>query len=460
MTRSLRNRVALSITLATALLAGVLFVILYGVVRESVYSHLDTDLEAESQEVFNSFVVLSKEIVFSRPGEWKEPEHGQLEVNPMFIQIVDSSGKLLRKSRNLKGDLLPFDRSRRQTVYYNSNIAGSDLRQMQAPIRSPQGALLGHLIIGMPRQEADIVLRNLGMTLIIAYPAVLIVLFLAGSSIAGKSIAPVNEIIGTAERITREHLTERIPLPPTEDELHRLSATINGLLDRLQDAVLREQQFTADAAHELLTPLASLKGTLEVLIRTPREAEYYVRKIAHCIEEVNRLTMLVQQLLMIARADSGTLKPAVAPIDLTAKVKALIGRMEPLLLNKNMEVHFSPGDTVTVRGDAAMVDQMLENILANAIKYSTDGQSIDIAINPNGEGPSLTITDHGAGITEEQRARIFDRFYRTDDSRSSKVSGAGLGLAIVKRFAELQHITISLQSAPSTGTAFTLRFPS
>jgi signal transduction histidine kinase len=156
----------------------------------------------------------------------------------------------------------------------------------------------------MSLENASIVLQNLWEILIVAYPLILIILFLIARFIAGRSIKPINAIIETSNIITKDNLKSRIELPRKKDELHVLSKTINNLLDRIETAVEREKQFTSDASHELRTPLTVIKGTLEVLVRKPRSPEEYQEKINFCVAEVNRLNYLADQLLLLARFEN------------------------------------------------------------------------------------------------------------------------------------------------------------
>lgn len=313
---NLRNRIAFTYIAVTAVLVAALFSLIYIVIFETVYNHLDGDLDAEIQEVYSSIVVLDNAIIFSNPNEWTEKEHGQIEVNPTFIEIVDTAGNIIKRTPNLRQGSLYFNPQKKSIKsYYDTLLSGAPIRQLQVPIQNPTGKILAQLIIAIPLQESAVVLKNLRQTLLIGYPIVLIVLFLISRFIAGRSIAPINTVIATAEKITKENLDERIALPQNKDEIYTLAQTINDLLDRLRDVVLREKQFTADASHELRTPLSVIKGTLEVLTRKPRECEQYVEKIHYVMSEVDRMSLLVDQLLELARYESGTIKPSVVDID-------------------------------------------------------------------------------------------------------------------------------------------------
>ncbi len=456
---SLRDRIATYYVITTGVIIAVLFFLLYEVAARTMYSHLDGDLDAESLEVFKSIVVLSNQFIFANPYEWKEGEHHNAEVNPVFLEVVDTAGTQLRKSENLLSSALQFRPALHERTYYNATLSGASVRQLQLPIQSTENRTLGYLLVALPLDEAELLLLSLRIVLLIVYPIALFVTFTVSRFIAGKSITPIGAVISTAEHITKENLGERIELPPHRDELYRLTATINGLLDRLQDAVEREQQFTSDASHELRTPLTAMKGTLEVLIRRPRKAEQYVAKVTEVIGEVNRLSSLVEQLLLLARYESERQKKLPEPLDLGEQISNVLARMQSSLAKHRTKLNFRYTAGHIVQADAHMLEILLTNIFSNSIKYSDEGTSLTIRIEEIDRQVLCAITDRGYGINAEQLPHIFDRFYRTDESRNSSVAGTGLGLAIAKRLADLQNIFLSVQSTVGEGTTLTLRFP-
>jgi heavy metal sensor kinase len=458
MKASLRTTIASYYVIATALLVGFVFVALYLVMYQTVVGHMNSDLDAESRHVFNGIVVLSNALAFVDENEWVEEEHSQAEMNPVFIQVVDTSGKVLRKTPNLRSTLLTFRPCLKKHAYLDTTILNSPVRQKQMPILNAQGRPLGYVIVALPRKEAEIILSNLRLALFVAFPLVLMIVFSISRFIAGKIIAPMELVTAAAERIRLDNLKERISLPATKDELYRLTLTINELLNRLEAAVLHERQFTADASHELRTPLTALKGTLEVLARKTRTQEHYVRKINYCSSEVDRMTHLVDQLLLLARHDTGMIQPSCTIIDLTERIGAAIGRMTPVAAARHVTVLAHVDGVAQVYADPTMMDIILENILSNAIKYSRPHGSVEVGIAHQDRSFRLAIVDHGVGIGEEHLPRIFERFYRADESRNSEISGSGLGLAIVKRLIELQHLSIHVESKPGKGTTVTLTF--
>ena len=458
MNLSLRNRISLLYVVATAVMTLLLFVTVYVVVSDTVYHHLDSDLDAESQEVFNNLVILNKQFIFANPFEWGEREHGQIEVNPIFIEILDSNGVLLKQTKNLNKIRLEFHPEFNKKTYFNTSLSGSPTRQLQMPIKNPTGNILGYIVISIPLEESALVLENLRFVLITAFPLVLLALYLISRFIAGKSISPINKVINTAEEITRESIDKRIELPQHKDEIYKLTSTINDLLNRLEDAVLREKQFTSDASHELRTPLAIIKGTLEVLIRRPREVEHYEAQINYCLDEVDRMSKLVDQLLMLARFESGKITPNISKVNLIESIMNVTARELDNSPSRKIKFLFDENKDVIVNADNSMLEAILSNILSNSIKYSAEGKPVEISLEQNSLNVVCSIKDYGIGMSKNQVEKIFDRFYRADESRTSEVDGNGLGLSIVKKIADLQNIKLNIESSPGEGTTFNIHF--
>jgi signal transduction histidine kinase len=457
---SLRNRITFFYLAATSLLIGILFVTIYLVVHQTVYNHLDGDLDTEASEIERNLVILNNQFIFTNKFEWNEKEHNQIEVNPVFVQVVDTTGKVIKKTGNLLSGNLKFDHTLKTKTYFNTKLSGKPTRQVQLPIRNPVGKVLGFIIIAMPLEESAVVLNNLFVVLVNSFWIVLFALFYITRFIAGASISPINKVISTAERITKENLDERIDLPVHRDEIYTLTSTINELLNRLEDAVLREKQFTSDASHELRTPLSVIKGTLEVLIRKPRDIEQYESKIRYCIDEVDRMSRLIDQLLMLARYESGKLTPMIDKINIYESITSAITRLRSFIDQKEIVIDLNQCENVTVNADKSMLETILENILSNAVKYSDEGKHIEISVDTINRDVVCSIKDYGIGMTEEQASKIFDRFYRADESRAPQAGGNGIGMAIVKKLADLQSLGLKIESKVNNGTSIFIIFPS
>jgi heavy metal sensor kinase len=459
MNLKLRNRIAFFYMTATAILTALLCVIIFAVVQKTVFDHLDEKLSAEMEEVKTGLYAGGDTVRLINLFEWEEREHGQIEVNPTFLAILDKKGALIRKTDNLFESTLEFHPAIIEKVYFNSTLNNKQIRQVQAPLKDTSGRMTGYIIVGLPMEDAILVLNNLKKVLFVGFFAALILLFIITRWIADKSILPIHKVISTAERITKENLSERIDIPKNKDEIYKLTVTVNGLLDRLEDAVLREKQFTADASHELRTPLSVIKGTLEVLIRKPRDVEQYENKITYCIQEVNRMTGIIDQLLMLARYESDAIVPHLREIELCENIRYSMLRIESLAEKKGIKIKFNEGDEFMVNADPIMLNVIFENLLSNSIKYSNGNKLIDIIIEKKEDKTICSIKDYGIGMTKEEIARIFDRFYRSEKARNAQHAGDGIGLAIVKRLADLQRLKINFSSEPDKGTTATITFP-
>lgn len=456
---SFSNRIALYFLSATAMLIVVIFIAIYFVVSGSVYRFLDEDLKAESLELQNGIVTFNDRIIIANLKEWDEGEHAQIEVNPTFVQITDTTGAILKQSPNLvKEKLVTFPGYKIET-YFDTHLNNSSVRQVQTPI-TIDGKIIGFLSVAIPLDDSLLVLKNLRMVLMFTFPLALLVLYFIVVFIARKSIDPVYQLTHAAQKITQENLNQRIQLPKNKDELYILVNTINSLLDRLEDAVLREKQFTADASHELRTPLSALKGTMEVLLRKQREPEQYIEKIQYGLSEVNRMTVLVEHLLLLARYEASTIPVNLQMIQIEELVHALAVRLSERLDENQISLKINIPVDVEVFSDRFMLEQILENLATNAIKFSNPGGEVEIGFRNDHSQTALLVRDQGIGMTPQQIGQVFERFYRADESRNFAVKGNGLGMAIVKRFADILNLKINISSEPGSGTRVEVAFPS
>jgi signal transduction histidine kinase len=458
-TQSFSKRVSLYFMTATAVLIIVVFTTIYLVVFKTVFTHLDKDLNAEYQEVSNSIIAFDDDIIFANKGEWTEPEHGQIEVNPTFLQVTDTLGNILRKSSNLEEASLVVYKNKGKKIYINTSLANKKIRQLQVLLKDEHLKKIGYISIAVSLEDAQMVLLNLRIVLFILFPLVLVVLYFSTKFIAQKSIEPIILLSENADKITRESLDKRIPFPPIKDELYKLTENINSLLNRIEEAIKREKQFSSDASHELRTPLAVLKGTLEVMIRKPRDTEYYNQKALACLDEINRMTVLVEQLLLLARYENTIEVINITEVYPGKVIHQIIARHADMVSQKEIIFDLDLAEYTTIRTDAFMFEQIVENIITNALKYSRRESNIGISLAEKDQKISLIVKDEGEGINIDEISHIFDRFYRSDISRNSQIKGYGLGLAIVKRFTDLLHIDIQVSSRPQQGTEFTLTFP-
>lgn len=455
---SFRNRIAFNYLLSTALLVLFVFIIIYNIVLFTVYSHLDNNLALEVNDHLSEIRVSGDHVELVDAQEWREQEHNTLNVNPVFVEILDGNKRFVDKSPNLKHHHLALDEYQKDYKPFDSKLAGNLVRQVEFRVEH-KGRTAGYILIAMSLEEPRLVLRNLSQVLCISYPVILLLLFFTARFIAGRSIRPIQNITDTARSITHYNLNSRIGLPSNKDELYTLSQTINALLDRIENAVAREKQFTSDASHELRTPLAVVKGTLEVLIRKPRERQEYNEKVKYCISEVDRLNNLIDQLLLLARFENQKIAINLQSIELDDLILQSLERFSGEIERRKMTIDFTFDAHFYVFSDAFMISTIIENLLSNALKYSHDKGKISIVLYHEKQRVCCKITDDGIGIPKDDLNRIYEQFYRSQSIVHAPIKGTGLGLSIVKRLCDLLRIEIKIDSDQTAGTTVNLRFP-
>lgn len=454
---SYKNRIAFHYILSTALLISLVFFVIFQTISFRVYEHTNDDLHEEIKEYKEEIKLDTNNTYLIQVDQWNAHDNNTVNVNPVFVQFFDLNNELIDKSPNLKGLELKLNPSKFDNQYYDTFLNNKLIRQVQVPLIQ-NNKKIGYLIVAMSLDETKTLISNFRDTLIIAFPLILIVLFITARFIAGRSIAPVTTITETSSKITKDNLSARIDLPENKDELYVLSKTINDLLDRMEMAVEREKQFTSDASHELRTPLTVLKGTLEVLIRKPRTQAEYEDKIKSCISEVNRLNNLVDQLLLLSRFENQKQSLKIEKVYLNAIIlDSLTLYSDEINLKKIKIIHPFSTDYV-VDSDNYLVSIVISNILSNAIKYSNESGLIAISISENKNATTCTITDTGIGISADDLNKISNPFYRSNPTNHPDIKGYGLGLSIVKRVVNLLNIEFKIESEINKGTTVTLSF--
>lgn len=454
---SFRNRIAFNYIISTGLLIFVVFFGIYMIVKFSVYSHINDDIKSEVAKHLTEIEITDNHIGLIHNEEWREREHNAVAVNPVFVQFYDKSGKLAEKSPNLKIHRLIFNPEVADNDFYDTQLVTKSIRQIQVPIFQ-NSVKKGYLLVAMSLEDAKMVLNNLSEILIISYPLILFLLFVIARLIAGRSIKPISTIIETSNIITKDNLKSRIPLPQNQDELYTLSQTINNLLDRVENTIEREKQFTSYASHELRTPLTIIKGTLEVLIRKPRNQEEYHEKINFCVNEVNRLNHLVDQLLLLARFENQKQSIKIEKTYLNAIILDTISQYSSIIKSKKIQLTNNFAKDFYVKSDSYLLSIIINNVISNALKYSNEKGQISISISENNGVIECSISDFGIGISSEDLQKIFDQFYRSKSIEYSEIKGTGLGLSIVKKLCEILSIETKITSQENIGTTVNLIF--
>lgn len=302
-------------------------------------------------------------------------------------------------------------------------------------------------------------LHSLVLILGVVMPAILIGAAIGGHLLMAGPLKPVVALTEKAESIGRTELGERLPIIHSGDELERLSLALNRMIDRLEEALAHNQRFSADASHELRTPLTIIHGELEALLENPALDSRTMEGISSALDESDRMSRIVHNLMTISRLDSGGERMEMLPVELTGVLKATLDHMSLLADEKRIAITCNATHPVWVTGDVMRLKQVIVNIVDNAIKYTPEGGKILLCLDAQDNRAILTVTDTGIGISAEALLHVFERFYRADKARSRESGGIGLGLAIVRAICTAHNGTVSVESTESQGSTFRVQLP-
>jgi heavy metal sensor kinase len=342
--------------------------------------------------------------------------------------------------------------------YREEPLGGERLLVYALPSTIPSGE--SFLIeVGGSYTHVQGALRGLTLIFAIMLPLAAAAAIAGGYLLSKGALNPVDKIIKGAENITLKNLSGRLPLPGTGDEIERLSVTLNRMIGRLEQSFNQVSQFTSDASHELRTPLTILRGELEVALRSRPGDMNFRHVLESTLEETEKLSKLVENLMVLSRLDSGELKPDITEFDLSVLCRETVEQMHLLAEDGAITLSCNCSACVSVKADPLRLRQVLINLIDNAIKYTPAGGRIDVCtVNQNGHAV-IQVRDTGIGIPFDALPHVFDRFYRVDKARARKTGGTGLGLAIAKSICELHGGRIEVDSTVGVGTGVLVSIP-
>jgi len=379
-----------------------------------------------------------------------------------LLEVITPEGRVIYKNERLGSNLLDSAPFAGEGVNGYSERSSRLQNGQRVVLVSRRHNLEGRpIIIRLGYDQAAIWSRiqEFLTASVTALPVLLGLAAFFGYQLARRSLLPLQDMANRAEHITAERLDQRLPIANPNDELGQLAASFNTVLNRLEQSFHQLRRFTSDASHELRTPLAAIRSVGEVGLQNSRTASEYQDTIGSMLEEVTRLTKLVEALLTFSRADEGRVELAVSqfsPLDLTREV---VGLVEVLADERHQEVLVSGEESVRVCGDRLLLRQALINVLQNAVKYSPDGGKIWVVVGTAVSGrATVTVSDSGPGIPLEHRSKIFDRFYRIDEARTRETGGAGLGLSIANWAVQAQGGEIRVEDSDH-GATFLIELP-
>lgn len=462
-TTSIRVRLTLwygsALALILVLFAVALYLVMSRALREQVDASLDeaaaVAIRTLGEHRFGPFLIF----------EDLSQDFPEIALLDKFFQIFGPAGQVTIQSANIQSREIPLSQtSFRASLDGKSTFEsvqfekGVPLRLLSVPIRQDD-QLVNILRVGTSLYPTERMLHRLLAGLYIASPLALLVSLVGGWFLAGRALRPVHAITQAAQRIAAGDWTQRIQTPHSNDEIGQLASTFNDMIGRLEVSFRQIRQFSADASHELRTPLTITKGETELALRRPRQAEDYRVVLESNLEEIDRMSRIVDELLFLSRADLGEIKLKMFPVQLDDLVREI--QQQALVLGQDRNIHtvLEAIEPVVVQGDDLRLRELLLNLVDNAVKYSQEGQTVELSLLVAGNKGKLVVRDHGIGFAPEDHGRIFDRFYRTDEARAYAAKGTGLGLAICKWIVEVHHGTIEVQSVVHGGSCFTVFLP-
>ena len=469
---------------ATALILSiaVFAIVLYFARRSATYQDLDRRIQSEADltagilaESYHARGVLVEKDTAGRPVLTPEVA-AVLEVVPDFLLVTSRDGRLLFASPDARA--LTFAEFEQLNAIAGPPITGGGASHLPGRFRiEPNGPTMHYIVRAVPdagdqfgaifaganTRTAELRLEQLLLTIVIAFFVGVVPAILVGGWIAGRALEPVDRMITEVREITDgRSLHRRLAVPMERDELGRLAETLNQMMTRLERSFSALRRFTADASHELKTPLTVVRAGVERAITRPDMPPETLAALEETLQEVNRMTELLESLLTLARADEGRADLHRESVDLR-DIIAEAGETGELLAEHagvGIDIRL-PSEPLVLPVDRSRIRQLALNLIENAVKYTPRGGQVSVELGTNDGRAVFTVADTGIGIAPGDLPHVFDRFWRADSARTrtSERAGTGLGLAICKWIAEAHGGTIEVQSRPGRGTTFTVGLP-
>ena len=462
--RSFRFQLASRFTAAMALALAAVMTLGWLALRET----LDRELNAS---ILNVASIQAGAVTDDPTGEmhfheWELTPEEAASVRELnrWAQIWSEDGESLLRTQYLTRDL-PLDTAALETAaegqlaWTGKTFGGMEIRSVYYPLGRLGESHTRHVLqVAAPLTARNETLETAALGL------ALIGLLVAGGTfagswwLAGRAVAPVRDITEQAEEIGARTLGRRITAHAETREYRQLVEVLNTMLDRLDAAFEAQRRFTADASHELRSPLTALRGEVELALRKERSPEEYRRVLESALEETERLSALAEDLLTLARADAGVIEPRRRHVELGAPVERAVDRLRPRAESKRIDLVLEGERGISGYWDPDLLEQLAGNLVENAVKYTTPGGHVRVELKARDRQAVVEVADTGPGIREEDRERLFERFYRADAARAD-TGGTGLGLSIVRAIAVAHGGDASAENREEGGARFRVRLP-
>jgi heavy metal sensor kinase len=451
----IRVRLTAWYSLILALCLGVSSSIAYFAMSHSINAAIDAGLRQRLNGIRTIIARTSPQGKAALVDELMEYDEGQ--GGRGLVRVIDEDSGLIYASAGMAA-LSASDRRAKSAKPFYVNLHDEEFRVLGEPIKV--GEKIYDLEVATYTEDFDRATDRFGRVLYSIAPAFLLLAALGGYWISRRALAPVEKIIGDARRIGVTSFSERLTVSRTGDELESLAETLNEMLARLDASYQRVIQFTADASHELRTPISVMRTNAEITLRKPRTESEYREALSGILVEAENLSRLVEQLLDLARADSGAAALAAVRANLSEALEKAYRQARVLAESKQLKITAKiPLEPMWVQGDAAALERLFLIFLENAVKYTPSGGTVDVQLSSLDRTAIAEIRDTGIGIAAKDISHIFERFYQADPSRSRDNGGRGLGLAIGRWIAQSHGGDITVESELAKGSSFQIRLP-
>ena len=436
--------------LATALIGFALFAL--QVMQKSIYTAVDEQLGDRARD-------LQALIARSSSGgnvASEVREHGELQSGSQLFQVSDSAGQFLYRSPLMQRLAVPAASTDRP-LFRDAQYGDLPIRILTA--RAVAGSRNFVVQVAEPMDDYLEAIDRFRSAMLFGIPVLLLAAAGGGYWLSAFALRPVDRITRAAQSITPQDLSQRLTVPQTGDELERLGETLNKMLQRIESAVLRITQFTADASHELRTPVALIRTRAEVTLANPRTNDQYSEALSEVLVESEQISVLIENLMLLARADSGTEMLDFQKTDVTALARGVSAQAQTLAEAQGLKWNAAvPEAPILVLGDAQALRRLLLILIDNAVKYTPENGTVGLALETYDNQVAMRVQDTGIGISEADLPHIFERFYRADKARSRELGGTGLGLSIGRWIANAHGGEIKVESS-TAGSTFIFRLP-
>ena len=463
--KSTRFKTAIWYSLIFLILEIVIGSVIYMYLRSSLYEQLDLSLTRQSELIYHFVSEKSVDLyefkpdsIYSSPDELVYDlafEAVALNPNNTFIQ-VRFKDKIIFQTENLRGFHTNLSDSSSEVqiikTFSDKNLSPHEIR---AAVLNKNGY---QIITAFPIVLINDALKSLSDLYIIIAPIFFFISVIGGAFISIKSLSRIDSIIDRTKYITARNLNEKISGDEFDDEYGRLAKTMNEMIARIKKSIDYMNQFSISAAHELKTPLTILRGEIELALRSKITTNEYQEILQSNLDETLRLINIVEKLFFISKTDHSLIKINKEKTELNSFISSTIKSMYKVAEDKNIELRYVEGEQIYAEIDTALMNQVIYNLIENAIKFSDVNQAVDIRLGKiNSKKVFISFSNKGEYIPPELQKKIFERFYRLESSRNRGTGGAGLGLSVVKSILEMHGGEIEVASTVDGLTTFTIK---